>query len=183
MTERSDMLDRPMFFDRQGNPLDSAAANRLLGDTDYKRVARTEITSSSDPAVSFDVSTVWLGVNHNFNDDGPPIIFETMVFGGDEDQDQIMWRWSTEAEARAGHAEVVTSIAATVPDEQISDTANGQTETAETTVGLHLHQWTEWQDAEATYDSPLFPKLGTWKVPVQVRRCLKCKKSQTRKIA
>jgi hypothetical protein len=174
------MLNRQMWFDRQGQPIDAEAANRLLGDMAYSRIARTEITSASDSNIEFDVSTVWLGVNYNFTNDGPPIIFETMVFGGDESQDQMQWRWSTEEEARAGHAQVVTSIAATVPDEQIRDTANGQSETAG--PGLHLHQWTEWQDAEATYDSPLFPKLGTWKVPVQTRRCLKCKKTQTRKI-
>lgn len=26
------------------------------------------------------VSTVFLGIDHNYNDDGPPLIFETMVF-------------------------------------------------------------------------------------------------------
>jgi hypothetical protein len=174
------MFNRQLWFDRQGQPIDSEAANRLLGDIAYSRVARTEITSSSDPIVKIEVSTVWLGVNYNFTEDGPPIIFETMVFGGDEDQDHMMWRWSTEAEARAGHADVVTGIAATIPDEQIRDEADRKSESAG--PGVHLHHWTEWQDAEATYDSPLFPKLGTWKVPVQLRRCLKCKKTQTRKI-
>lgn len=56
----------------------------------------------------------------------------------------------------------------------------GKSESAVT--GFHLHQWSEWQDAEGTYDSPLFPKLGTWKAPVQIRRCLKCRKSRVRKV-
>lgn len=177
------MLNRQMWFDRQGQPIDATSANRLLGDTAYIRVARTEITSASDPSISFDVSTVWLGVNHNWADDGPPIIFEAMVFGGDESQDQMQWRWATEEGARAGHAEIVASIAATVPDEQIRDTTVQEHKAAEESVpGLHLHQWSEWQDAEATYSSPLLPKLGEWKAPVQTRRCLKCKKTQMRQV-
>ncbi|WP_166903861.1 hypothetical protein [Mycobacterium sp. DL440] len=35
------------------------------------------------------VSTVWLGLNHSFTDDGPPIIFETMVFGGVHDAKRV----------------------------------------------------------------------------------------------
>lgn len=112
-----------IWYDRKGQSIDATTANKLLGDMAYARVARTEITSASDPSISFDVSTVWLGVNYNFTGDGPPIIFETMVFGGNENQDQTMWRWSTEEGARAGHAEVVASIAATVPDEQVTELA------------------------------------------------------------
>jgi hypothetical protein len=111
-----------IWYDRQGHPLDRVAADRLLGDMAYARVARTRITSTSDPAIEWEVSTVWLGVNHNFAGDGPPIIFETMVFGSG-DGDQWMQRYATEAEARAGHAETVTIVAATVPDEEIADTA------------------------------------------------------------
>lgn len=111
-----------LWYDRQGQPLDTEDANRLLGDDQYKRVARTRITSASDPAIEWDVSTVWLGVNYNFTNDGPPIIFETMVFGSG-DGDQYMQRYATEEQARAGHAETVTLVAATVPDEQITDPA------------------------------------------------------------
>lgn len=32
-----------------------------------------------------EVSTVFLGIDHQFGD-GPPLIFETMIFGGPEDQ-------------------------------------------------------------------------------------------------
>jgi hypothetical protein len=31
------------------------------------------------------VSTVFLGVDHNFFDDGPPLLFETVIFGGPHD--------------------------------------------------------------------------------------------------
>jgi len=54
------------------------------------------------------VSTVFLGLDHQFGD-GPPLLFETMVFGGEHDQDQ--WRYSTWDEAEAGHRVVVNELA------------------------------------------------------------------------
>ncbi len=55
------------------------------------------------------VSTVWLGLDHRFGGPGSPIIFETMSFSkhkppGHED---LTWRYSIEAEARAGHERAV----------------------------------------------------------------------------
>lgn len=46
------------------------------------------------------VSTVFLGLNHNFGS-GKPLIFETMIFGGKYNED--MDRYSTWDEASAGH--------------------------------------------------------------------------------
>lgn len=50
------------------------------------------------------VSTVFLGIDHNFFA-GPPILFETMVFGGPCDGD--MERYTTWDEAETGHAAMV----------------------------------------------------------------------------
>jgi hypothetical protein len=50
------------------------------------------------------VSTVFLGLNHNYGD-GPPLLFETMVFGGPIDEETE--RYSTKAEALAGHQKLV----------------------------------------------------------------------------
>ena len=47
------------------------------------------------------ISTVFLGIDHNFGDDSPPLLFETMVFGGKFDQEQD--RYATYDEALAGH--------------------------------------------------------------------------------
>jgi hypothetical protein len=112
-----------IWYDRQGHPLDRVAADRLLGDMQYARVARTRITSTTVPGIEWDVSTVWLGTNHNFTNGGPPIIFETMVFGSG-DGDQYTQRYATEEQACAGHAETVTLVAATVPDEEITELAD-----------------------------------------------------------
>lgn len=45
------------------------------------------------------VSTVFLGLDHSFGE-GEPLLFETMVFGGEHDQDGE--RYSTWQEAEAG---------------------------------------------------------------------------------
>src|SRR3972149_4247748 len=57
----------------------------------------------SHDTVSWDVyvSTVFLGINHRFGDDGPPLLFETMIFGGEHDGWQA--RYSTWDEAVEGH--------------------------------------------------------------------------------
>jgi hypothetical protein len=47
------------------------------------------------------VSTVFLGIDHNFSPGGPPILFETMIFGGEHDQFQD--RYETREEALEGH--------------------------------------------------------------------------------
>jgi hypothetical protein len=52
------------------------------------------------------VSTVFLGLDHNFCfDGGPPILFETMIFGGQHDMYQ--YRYFTREEAIAGHAKAL----------------------------------------------------------------------------
>jgi len=54
------------------------------------------------------VSTVFLGLDHNFDDDGPPVLFETMVFingSGDEIE-----RYRTWDEAVRGHENMVAEI-------------------------------------------------------------------------
>ena len=55
------------------------------------------------------VSTVFLGLDHSFGM-GPPILFETMVFGGPFDQERD--RYVTWDEAEAGHAAMVKRVKA-----------------------------------------------------------------------
>jgi len=51
------------------------------------------------------VSTVFLGLDHSFFEGGPPMIFETLVFGGSKDGE--MERYSTKEEALKGHERMV----------------------------------------------------------------------------
>lgn len=57
------------------------------------------------------VSTVFLGMDHAFGF-GPPVLWETMVFGGK--LDKAMWRYGTRRAARLGHDAVVAMVRATL---------------------------------------------------------------------
>lgn len=64
-------------------------------------VANTRMTGRQ--GVEIVVSTGFLGLDHRFaGDDGPPLLFETIVFGGKLDGG--MERYPTWADAEAGHA-------------------------------------------------------------------------------
>ena len=56
------------------------------------------------------VSTVFLGLDHSFGS-GPPLLFETMIFGGEHDQYQE--RFETWEQAEDGH-----KIAVALAEEQ-----------------------------------------------------------------
>ena len=95
-------------YDRAGNPMtvdEWIEAIKVKEGIDPRRVAETTLPDGKW------VSTVWLGLDHNFSGDGPPVIFESMVFafrksqGLGEDLDQE--RYSTEEEARMGHDALV----------------------------------------------------------------------------
>lgn len=47
-----------------------------------------------------EVSTVFLGLDHQFGD-GPPLLFETLIFGGSHNQQ--MWRCTTWEQAEDQH--------------------------------------------------------------------------------
>lgn len=85
------------YYDRNGDPMSMLDWTRRFEDNTYKRVA-------FDQVGDIDISTVWLGLDHNFSGTGSPLIFETIVFGGPPDVDNETQRYATEAEARAGHA-------------------------------------------------------------------------------
>lgn len=50
------------------------------------------------------VSTVFLGLDHNFGS-GEPLLFETMIFGGP--LDEYTWRYETWEQAEEGHRAAV----------------------------------------------------------------------------
>lgn len=83
-------------LDKNHNPIASDGPDY---DSD-RRVARDEIGEAT-------VSTVFLTLDHNFGD-GPPVLFETLVFGGPLDQE--MRRYCTWDEAVSGHARMVARV-------------------------------------------------------------------------
>jgi hypothetical protein len=54
------------------------------------------------------VSTVFLGLDHSYSEEGPPILFETMVFNGPLHDE--MERYATYDEAEAGHAIMIERV-------------------------------------------------------------------------
>lgn len=70
------------------------------GDT-WRRVGHTKVEDAL-------VSTVFLGINHSY-DDGPPVLFETMVFGGV--LDEMQERCSTWEQAEAMHKAMCERVA------------------------------------------------------------------------
>lgn len=80
---------------------DFAVLGRMYRDQD-RHVALTEL----DGGIT--VSTVFLGIDHQWGN-GPPLLFETMVFGTDDDMTE---RYSTWDEAQAGHDAVVAELQA-----------------------------------------------------------------------
>jgi hypothetical protein len=69
---------------------------------DCRKVARTKIGAST-------VSTVFLGLDHNFSGEGRPVLWETMVFGGklNRNQDRCAGTW---ADAHAMHDKMVRKV-------------------------------------------------------------------------
>jgi hypothetical protein len=55
------------------------------------------------------ISTVFMGIDHNFEPDGPPILWETMTFGAKLNQDQIRCS-GTKEQAEAMHEEMVKRV-------------------------------------------------------------------------
>lgn len=97
------------FYDRQGRPIDTMEWARLRENVLNVVVARSAFgEDEDDPDVL--VSTVWLGINHSYLREGPPVIFETLIFGGALDGE--MWRYATEAQAVEGHGFVVQLVRA-----------------------------------------------------------------------
>jgi hypothetical protein len=77
-------------------------AFRAHGGKFWQRVAE-------DYVGPYRVSTVFLGIDHGFDPEGPPILFETMVFckGFDE---EIQKRYATWDEAIAGHQTIIREL-------------------------------------------------------------------------
>lgn len=87
------------YYDRQGRPLTVLEWAPLFVDMEYRRIAKTTLPDGTW------ISTVWLGLNLDFLGRGPPLIFESMVFGKGDEEDQQ--RYSTLEEAEAGHEQLV----------------------------------------------------------------------------
>lgn len=91
------------ILDENKNPVkcnDMSVWGKWIKNPENKRVALTNISEDVY------VSTVFLGIDHNFGRNDKPILFETMVFGGIYDGLEAM-RYYTFEEALLGHDAMV----------------------------------------------------------------------------
>jgi hypothetical protein len=76
----------------------------LLRSSSKRTVARTVITTDRGRV---EVSTVFLVLDHSLGDgDGPPVLWESMTFGGLDDM--ACRRYTSRAAALVGHDDMVT---------------------------------------------------------------------------
>ena len=107
---RRNVRDEPYsvrYYAMNGRPMTQAEWSHAL--SRYKHVGWTELRVRG---LRLEVSTVWLGLDHNWSRHGPPLIFETMVFVSPRriPFEDLMCRYSTLAQAQAGHVMMVRTV-------------------------------------------------------------------------
>jgi hypothetical protein len=95
------------ILDVEGNPV---AEPDLLAWGKWMQTAERSVARDEFQDVL--VSTVFLGLDHGFGDEGAPVLFETMIFGGD--LNDYSERYSTRQEAIDGHAKALEMALAAV---------------------------------------------------------------------
>jgi hypothetical protein len=107
------------YFDRKGKPITEDQWLRRFKDKDYQIIKQDHVGDKM-------VSTVWLGLDHSFGDEGDPLIFETMIFEAGEWAEQFCRRYSREFAAIEGHAFALKVAAGEAkPDEGVTDPVTG----------------------------------------------------------
>jgi len=76
-----------------------------INDIHSRCIDHTVIRCDGDGEPEVEVFTTFLGIDHGFDPNAPPILFETMIFGGSLDME--MRRYCTMGEAKQGHWEMV----------------------------------------------------------------------------
>jgi len=77
----------------------------------FETAHAARVVAQDELAGGVSVSTVFLGLDHNWGFGGPPVLWETMIFGGPHADWQR--RWCSREEAIAGHAEALQLASAT----------------------------------------------------------------------
>lgn len=83
----------------------------IVRNAENRRIARDTVGDS-------EISTVFLNLDHN-HEEGDPILFETMVFGGELNQE--CWRYKTYEEAVQGHAHAIELVKASPTKERTNE--------------------------------------------------------------
>lgn len=103
-------------YDMDGNPIGLGTWTALFS-SEVRYLQRTEIEGHV-------ISTVWLGLDHGHGGDGPPLIFETMVFPQQADGsldstgETYTDRYSTKEHALEGHEKAIQWVRDNLIDEE-----------------------------------------------------------------
>lgn len=113
------------ILDDNGNPV---KCNNVLTFAMWLEKSGSQRVVGQHTVGDYFISTVFLGLDHNFSDTGPPILYETMAFSSelqekeflgkkikmmleitdvDESEENSQWRFSTKKEAKEWHYKVV----------------------------------------------------------------------------
>jgi hypothetical protein len=84
-----------LYYGVNGEPITLEQWGEIMEDVEQKVVKQDRVNGLL-------VSTVWLGMNHNFGE-GEPLIYETMVFPEGSWEEMYMERYTTREQAIAGH--------------------------------------------------------------------------------
>lgn len=105
-----DLKDYPMYYHMDGTPYTGTRHEQTLawGRDFENRLTNGGVIGRDTLWNGIWVSTMWMGLDHNFGG-GRPLIFESMAFEGPgpRSQDLDQDRYSTLEEAKAGHAAMV----------------------------------------------------------------------------
>jgi hypothetical protein len=100
-------MHRPLYYVLEGHEV--RPVEDVLTWGEWMRTAERRVEYTTLPSGT-EVSTVFIGLDHSFRE-GPPVLFETLVFGGPCDGE--MSRYATWQEATIGHAVMVAAVEAT----------------------------------------------------------------------
>jgi hypothetical protein len=93
------------ILDAQGEPVPEPNLMRWahwMANPHARRVAATEFDGIT-------VSTVFLGTDHAFGS-GPPVLWETMVFGAPQPWDEYQQRYTSRLQALATHDQIAEHV-------------------------------------------------------------------------
>jgi hypothetical protein len=94
------------ILDEHGSPVPCSSSDAWAL---WREHARRDgsLWAGRDDVGRFRISTVFLGLDHSFGVDGPPVLWETAIFDATSDDVEIVRRYTSRADAEAGHAVAV----------------------------------------------------------------------------
>ena len=96
------MTDKKYILDKNHNLVETDLITWAKFFRSFERIVKQENLSSG-----VEISTVFLGLDHNWGE-GDPLLFETMIFGGDRNGKR--WLWHTWEEAEKEHKKIVDEL-------------------------------------------------------------------------